>query len=64
VDGDLREAQMRRLRRAMAMATAGELHRAADFLEFAAKVRRGKRRGRAASRRSNAAWTTAPKPRS
>ena len=30
----------------MAMATASELHRAADFLEFAAEVRKGKRRQR------------------
>lgn len=46
-DADLRDIQLRRLRRAMAMATAGELHRAADLLEFAADVRRGKRQQRA-----------------
>lgn len=42
----IREEQLRRLRRLCAMATTGELHRAADLLEFAARVRRGKRAAR------------------
>ena len=33
------------------MATAGELHRAAQFLEFAREVRSGKRRQRSTSRK-------------
>lgn len=43
MDGDSRDVEMKRLRRAVAMATAGELHRAAQFLEFAREVRLGKR---------------------
>jgi hypothetical protein len=47
---------VRRLQAAMSVATAGELHRAADFLEFARDVRRGKRQQRSGwrGRRSNA----------
>lgn len=43
---ELRVTQERRLRRLIAMATTGELYRAADFLEFAREVRLGKRRQR------------------
>ena len=50
LDTDLRDLEIQRLRRAIAMATAGELHRAAQFLEFAREVRRGKRQQRSASR--------------
>lgn len=46
LESDLREVEIRRLRRAIAMATAGELHRAAQFLEFAREVRKGKRQQR------------------
>jgi hypothetical protein len=46
LDEDCRGTQLQRLRRLMAMATTSELHRAADFLEFAAGVRQGKRRQR------------------
>ena len=46
---------MRRLQAAMSVATTGELHRAADLLEFARDVRRGKRQQRSGwrGRRSN-----------
>jgi hypothetical protein len=42
----LRSVVMRRLQMAMSMATAGELDRAARFLEFARQVRYGKRKQR------------------
>lgn len=42
----LRSVVMRRLQMAMSMATAGELDRAARFLEFAREVRHGKKRQR------------------
>lgn len=41
---------MAKLRAAVSFATAGELHRAAEFLDFAREVRSGKRRLRAATR--------------
>jgi len=47
----------------MAMATAGELHRAADFLEAARLIRQGKRRQRAISRHQQMRQIAAPKPR-
>jgi hypothetical protein len=47
----------------MAMATAGELHRAADFLEFARQIRHGKRRQRAASRHQQGQRIGTPRPR-
>ena len=43
----LRQAALNKLRQAVSFATAGELHRAADFLDFAREVRSGKRRLRA-----------------
>jgi hypothetical protein len=44
---------MAKLRAAVSFATAGELHRAAEFLDFAREVRSGKRRLRAATRADN-----------
>jgi len=44
---------MAKLRAAVSFATAGELHRAAEFLDFAREVRSGKRRLRAASKSEN-----------
>lgn len=41
---------MAKLRAAVSFATAGELHRAAEFLDFAREVRSGKRRLRAQTR--------------
>jgi hypothetical protein len=41
---------MAKLRAAVSFATAGELHRAAEFLDFAREVRSGKRRLRAETR--------------
>jgi hypothetical protein len=41
---------MNKLRAAVSFATAGELERAAQFLDFAREVRSGKRRLRAATR--------------
>jgi hypothetical protein len=46
----LRQQAMAKLRAAVSFATAGELHRAAEFLDFAREVRSGKRRLRAATR--------------
>lgn len=46
----LRQQAMAKLRAAVSFATAGELHRAADFLDFAREVRSGKRRLRASGR--------------
>lgn len=43
METDSRDVEIRRLRQAVAMATAGELHRASEFLEFAREVRVGKR---------------------
>jgi hypothetical protein len=43
----LRQQALSKLRQAVGFATAGELHRAADFLDFAREVRSGKRRLRA-----------------
>jgi hypothetical protein len=40
----LRQQALGKLRQAVSFATAGELHRAADFLDFAREVRSGKRR--------------------
>ena len=45
------------------MATAGEIDRAARFLEFAREVRLGKRKQRSASRRSQTSWTARPAAR-
>lgn len=42
----IRSVVMRRLQMAMSMATAGELDRAARFLEFARETRQGKKRQR------------------
>ncbi len=47
----------------MAMATAGELHRAADFLEAARLIRQGKRRQRAISRHQQGQRIGPLKPR-
>jgi hypothetical protein len=41
---------MAKLRAAVGFATAGELHRAAQFLDFAREVRSGKRRLRSSSK--------------
>lgn len=49
----LRQQAMAKLRAAVSFATAGELHRAAEFLDFAREVRSGKRRLRAASKSEN-----------
>jgi len=46
----LRQQAMAKLRAAVSFATAGELHRAAEFLDFAREVRSGKRRLRAETR--------------
>lgn len=46
----LRQQAMAKLRAAVSFATAGELHRAAEFLDFAREVRSGKRRLRATTR--------------
>ncbi len=46
----LRQQAMAKLRAAVSFATAGELHRAAEFLDFAREVRSGKRRLRAQTR--------------
>lgn len=46
----LRQQAMTKLRAAVSFATAGELHRAAEFLDFAREVRSGKRRLRAETR--------------
>lgn len=46
----LREHALAKLRSAVGFATAGELVRAAQFLDFAREVRSGKRRLRAASK--------------
>jgi len=59
---DLRDLQLKRLRRAIAMATTSELHRASDLLEFALEVRRGKRQQRAGWRgRSQRGSETPPR---
>jgi hypothetical protein len=49
----LRQQAMAKLRAAVSFATAGELHRAAEFLDFAREVRSGKRRLRAAAKSQN-----------
>ncbi|MCE2835402.1 MAG: hypothetical protein LW834_22710 [Cyanobium sp. 49614_E6] len=41
---------MAKLRSAVSFATAGELHRAAQFLDFAREVRSGKRRMRSSAK--------------
>ena len=46
----LRQAAMAQLRAAVSFATAGEISRAAQFLDFAREVRSGKRRMRANTR--------------
>ena len=46
----LRQQALNKLRAAVSFATAGELHRAAQFLDFAREVRSGKRRLRSAGK--------------
>lgn len=46
----LRHQALNKLRAAVSFATAGELHRAAEFLDFAREVRSGKRRLRASTK--------------
>lgn len=46
----LRQRAMAKLRNAVSFATAGEIDRAAAFLDFAREIRSGKRRLRAATR--------------
>jgi hypothetical protein len=46
----LRQEALAKLRAAVSFATAGELHRAADFLDFAREVRSGKRRLRSSTK--------------
>lgn len=46
----LRREALAKLRAAVSFATAGELHRAAEFLDFAREVRSGKRRLRASTK--------------
>jgi hypothetical protein len=46
----LRHQALNKLRAAVSFATAGELHRAAEFLDFAREVRSGKRRLRASGK--------------
>jgi hypothetical protein len=54
MDKSPRQITMERLNKAIMLATAGELHRAADLLEFAIKVREGKRGMRNSSRKEHA----------
>lgn len=46
----LRHQALNKLRAAVSFATAGELHRAAEFLDFAREVRSGKRRLRSSGK--------------
>jgi hypothetical protein len=46
----LRQQAMNKLRVAVTFATAGELHRAAEFLDFAREIRSGKTRLRRGAR--------------
>lgn len=46
----LRREALNKLRSAVSFATAGELHRAAEFLDFAREVRSGKRRLRSSTK--------------
>lgn len=50
----LRKMALDQLRAALTFATAGEIARAAQFLDFAREVRSGKQRLRAGSRRRSA----------
>ena len=52
-----REIVLERLYQEIRLATAGEIHRAADLLKFAREVRTGCKKQRAASRRNQKdAW--------
>ena len=48
-----RTAVLRMLRKSVSLATAGEIHRAVDFLEGARKIRKGKSKFRTAKRRTH-----------
>jgi len=48
-----RTAVLRMLRKSVSLATAGEIHRAVDFLEGARKIRKGKSKFRSAKRRTH-----------
>lgn len=54
-----RDIELRRMHRALTMATAGEIHRASKFLEEARQIRLGKRklregwRGRTAAQKNS-----------
>ena len=47
-----RTAVLRMLRKSVSLATAGEIHRAVDFLEGARKIRKGKSKFRNAKRQT------------
>ena len=47
-----RTTVIRMLRKSVSLATAGEIHRAVDFLEGARRVRKGKSKFRSAKRRT------------
>tara|TARA_Y100001951_G_scaffold99107_1_gene100680 strand:- start:183 stop:455 length:273 start_codon:yes stop_codon:yes gene_type:complete len=47
-----RTAVLRMLRKSVSLATAGEIHRAVDFLEGARKIRKGKSKFRNTKRRT------------
>lgn len=59
----LRQKASQRLNEAHSMATAGEIERAAMFLEFAREVRVGKRNQRNGRRSTQAAWAGAGRAR-
>ena len=48
-----RTAVLRMLRKSVSLATAGEIHRAVDFLEGARKIRKGKSKFRSAKRKTH-----------
>jgi hypothetical protein len=48
-----RTAVLRMLRKSVSLATAGEIHRAVNFLEGARKIRKGKSKFRSAKRRTH-----------
>tara|TARA_B100000287_G_C20240665_1_gene625958 strand:- start:271 stop:462 length:192 start_codon:yes stop_codon:yes gene_type:complete len=48
-----RTAVLRMLRKSVSLATAGEIHRAVDFLEGARKIRKGKSKFRTTKRKTH-----------
>ena len=51
---NIRQKVMEKMNKAIINATTGELHRAVDFLEFAKKVRDGKKGNRSKARKESA----------